>query len=60
MTQEELKNELYHATANGLKDKFEEISKQLEQTIENRVMINMYSDMLIKHPRVTNPNSYKN
>ena len=60
MTQEELKNELYHAAANGLKDKFEEISKQLEQTIENRVMINMYSNMLIKYPRVTNPNLYKN
>lgn len=52
MTQEELKNELIKAAENGKQKYFNEICEQLEQTIENRMLMNFYSDILIHHPKV--------
>lgn len=52
MTQEELKIELIKAAENGQKNKFYEISSQLEQSIENRLMINLYNGILNNHSNV--------
>lgn len=52
MTQEELKSELIKAAESGQKNKFYEISSQLEQNIENRLMINLYNGILNNHSNV--------
>lgn len=52
MSQEEIKEALIDAANNGCIEEFKQMSKQLDQTLDNRIMIHFYSKILGSHPKI--------